>query len=85
MDDISKDYINRINNNNNVTNCGSNTPFWNGFSCIDCKEPNPVFNIATGSCDVCPEGTVYDPANTHQCESAGQLEPYLIDLFNAIF
>jgi hypothetical protein len=67
MEDISKDYINRINNNNNLTNCGSSTPFWNGFTCISCSNPIPVFNIATGKCDVCPDGTIYNSAS-HSCK-----------------
>lgn len=70
MDDVSKDYINRISNNNNVTNCGSNTPFWDGFKCISCSDPTPVFNIATGKCDVCPDGSIYDSA-THSCKEGG--------------
>lgn len=56
MDDLVNDYINRIQNNNNVTNCGDATPFWNGFKCIACDDPKPIFNIAISECVSCLAG-----------------------------
>ncbi len=86
MADISRDYIGRINNNNNVTNCGTFTPFWTGYRCIDCFEPTPVWNMALSQCVACPAGLTYDAA-THTCieEVVRPLEPSLKDLFNAVF
>lgn len=63
MDDLVKDYINRIKNNNNVTNCGDATPFWNGFKCISCNDTKPIFNIATSECVACPVDQVFDPTS----------------------
>lgn len=54
MNDIIKDYTDRINKNNNVTNCGASTPFWNGFKCISCEPTKPVWNMATSECVTCP-------------------------------
>jgi len=70
MDDLVKDYINRIKNNDNVTNCGNDTPFWNGFSCISCNDPKPIFNIATRECVACPTGQVFD-LTTRTCKDSG--------------
>jgi hypothetical protein len=59
MDDLVKDYVNKITVNNNATNCGS-APFWNGFKCIACNDPTPIFNIATRECVACPSGQSFD-------------------------
>jgi hypothetical protein len=66
MDDLVKDYINRINLNNNVTNCGNDTPFWNGFKCIACNDPKPIFNMSSSDCTACPTGKVFD-LDTRTC------------------
>ena len=60
MDNLVKDYINRITVNNNVTNCGENTPFWNGLDCIACNDPKPIFNMSASECTACPTGKVFD-------------------------
>lgn len=70
FNDLIKDYTNRINTYNNVTNCGNDTPFWNGLKCIACSAPNPIFNIATSQCTVCPKGTAYND-KTHTCDPTG--------------
>lgn len=74
-DDLVKDYINRINNNNNVTNCGNDTPFWNGLKCIACNDPTPIFNIATSSCVACPDGKIYDQTS-RTCIDGGKPKTY---------
>lgn len=66
LNDLVKDYIKRATDNDNTTNCGTNTPFWTGDKCVECKDPTPVFNIATAQCTKCPDGTVYD-SKTHAC------------------
>jgi hypothetical protein len=66
MDDLVNDYINRITVNNNVTNCGNDTPFWNGFKCIACNDPKPIFNMSSSDCTACPTGKVFD-LNTRTC------------------
>ena len=60
MDNLVKDYINRITVNNNVTNCGNDTPFWNGVKCIACNDPKPIFNMSSSDCTACPTGKVFD-------------------------
>lgn len=60
VDDVVKDYTDRIKTYDNVTNCGDAAPFWDGAKCISCSDPTPIFNLATSTCDVCPKGTVYD-------------------------
>lgn len=70
MDSLVKDYINRININNNVTNCGNDTPFWNGVKCISCNDPKPIFNIATSECVSCPTGQAFDEV-TRKCAPTG--------------
>ena len=74
MDDMVKDYINRVNANNNITNCGTDTPFWNGVKCIDCKDKTPIFNIATAKCVACPDGQAFDET-TRTC-IAGAAKKY---------
>lgn len=68
MDDLVDDYINRIQNNDNVTSCGDATPFWNGFKCIDCDEPNPIFNMATSECTACPADKPYFNTTAKECQ-----------------
>lgn len=63
MDDLVQNYINGITINNNATNCGNNTPFWNGFKCIACNDPKPIFNIATSECVACPSGQTFDESS----------------------
>lgn len=60
MDALVKDYINRITVNNNVTNCGDATPFWNGFRCITCNDTQPIFNMSSNECTSCPAGKSFD-------------------------
>jgi hypothetical protein len=60
MDNLVNDYINRITVNNNVTNCGEDTPFWNGLDCIACVDPKPIFNMSAGECTACPTGKIFD-------------------------
>jgi hypothetical protein len=68
MDDLVDDYINTIQNNDNVTSCGDATPFWNGFKCIDCDEPNPIFNMATSECTACPADKPYFNTTAKECQ-----------------
>lgn len=70
MKDIVKSYINRVTANSNVTNCGLNTPFWNGLKCISCENKTPVFNMGESKCIACPTRTVYDDA-TKNCLDTG--------------
>jgi hypothetical protein len=70
MDNLVKDYVNRINTNNNVTNCGIDTPFWTGFVCTSCQDPTPVFNITSGKCVACPAGTAFN-AEKRECVATG--------------
>lgn len=98
-EDLVKAYTERITKYNNVTNCGLDTPFWDGLKCISCFPPTPVFNIATSKCEACPAGASYDSIShtciaceignvfnpdTGKCEPIEPLKPALIDLFNAI-
>lgn len=68
--DLVKDYVSRATTNNNVTNCGLNTPFWTGLKCVSCNEPTPVFDIFQAKCVACPAGNVFDPA-TRSCIPSG--------------
>ncbi len=70
MDNLVKDYVNRINTINNVTNCGIDTPFWTGFVCTSCQDPTPVFNITSGKCVACPAGTAFN-AEKRECVATG--------------
>lgn len=36
--------------------CPESAPFFNGNSCINCTEPNPIFNASTRSCTSCQNG-----------------------------
>lgn len=36
FNDLVQDYIQRLNDNDNVTNCGDLTPFFTGSACIAC-------------------------------------------------
>lgn len=60
MDNLINDYINRITVNNNVTNCGNDTPFWNGVKCIACNDPKPIFDMSSRDCTACSTGKVFD-------------------------
>jgi hypothetical protein len=45
MDDVVKEYVDRSIDNQNVTNCPLEAPFYNDTDCIACNETAPYFNI----------------------------------------
>lgn len=57
IDNIVEQYYLRGRLYHNVTNCALETPFFDGTKCISCKDPQPIFNIQTSSCEKCPFDT----------------------------
>ena len=69
-DDIVKLYNKRAEQYDNVTNCPTDKPFFDGKSCIQCPSNSPVFNIETSQCGNCPSGEQVD--NTaKRCTAVG--------------
>lgn len=44
---------------NNVTKCPLETPYVrkSDNQCINCTDPNPIFDLYSGECVACPTGT----------------------------
>lgn len=57
IDDLIEEYYQRSIQYDNITNCPLENPFFDGNSCINCHEPEPIFNILTRNCEACPFDT----------------------------
>lgn len=55
-----------LNTNTQVCECPSSLPYWNGLSCVSCKN-GEVWNAENSECIRCPEGFIFNYA-TGQCE-----------------
>jgi hypothetical protein len=76
MDTLTNKYVQRITDHDNVTNCGTTTPFWDGLQCISCNEPTPIFDISTQKCIACPSGQAYDKVSvSNHIYKCGPLGP----------
>lgn len=60
------EYVDRSQQYNNITNCPLDKPFYDGTGCINCTDPNPIFNMKTRLCTSCPSGQVLD-SNSKVC------------------
>lgn len=45
INDLVNIYIQRSRDYNSITNCPLETPFFNGYECINCVTPTPIFNM----------------------------------------
>ena len=68
INDLVNNYIHRSRDVNSITNCPLETPFFNGYQCINCVDPEPIFNMQTSVCTHCPENTAFDSAK-RSCEA----------------
>ena len=57
IDDLIEEYYQRSIQYDNITNCPLEHPFFDGTACLNCKEPEPIFNILTRNCEACPFDT----------------------------
>lgn len=68
--------------------CPVATPYFDGFRCIACKAPYPLFSMLHKTCAACPSGTTYHP-NSNDCLSTnGGLvasPPNLGKMYSSIF
>jgi hypothetical protein len=46
--------------------CPGATPYFNGTGCINCTDPNIIFNTSSSTCTKCPTGTTFDNS-VHNC------------------
>ena len=70
LDDVVEEYFQRSITYDNVTNCESSKPFFNGQECINCPRESPIFNLYTQECSSCPAGTVYQ-SQVRACVKGG--------------
>ena len=90
---ISKAQYKAINTNLKLTypglkNCPVATPYFDGFKCIACKAPYPLFSMLHKTCAACPAGTTYHPGS-YECLSTGgglvASPPNLGKMYSSIF
>lgn len=74
INDIVNEYVDRSQQFNNITNCPLSNPFYDGTGCINCQDPNPIFNMKTRQCTSCPQGQVID-VNAKVCKKGDQPTP----------
>lgn len=71
-----------------IQNCPLSTPFFDGFKCLSCLPPYPLFSMMHKTCASCPLGTSYNQ-NQQACLSAnGGLvtsPPNLGKMYSSIF
>jgi hypothetical protein len=60
INDIVNQYIARSQQYDNITNCPLTAPFYNGFQCISCTDPFPIFDMKALVCTNCPAGQILD-------------------------
>lgn len=70
MDDLQEEYSERALIFHNITNCPLTTPFFNPRleECIECVEPDNLFNMYTKECDRCDGDQEVDPEKK-KCQS----------------
>lgn len=70
INDLVSQYISNSQQYNNITNCPLETPFFNGYMCINCSYPYTLFNMETRQCYNCPTGTTYNTSSKYCVQSA---------------
>jgi hypothetical protein len=58
--------------------CPVDKPFFDGIACINCTDPQPLFDAASLICTSCPTGTEYN-STTHNCTA----KPAVAKVYNA--
>ena len=53
--------------------CPISHPFYNGTECLDCFDPEPLFDLESGQCTTCPEGQ-YFISDLHVCSGTPEEE-----------
>lgn len=75
VNDVVNKYIATSQQHSNITNCPMETPFFNGYVCINCTEPNNLFNMETRQCTSCPVGTTFNITSRYCVQSATPVIP----------
>jgi hypothetical protein len=65
-----KTYNDARSKNQNLKPCPSDKPYYNGSICIKCTSERPLFNIESGKCLKCHDGTFFDK-NQQACVRDG--------------
>ena len=71
-----------------IKKCPQPTPYFDGYKCISCKAPFPLFSMLHKTCASCPVGTVYHPKSFDCLTIAGALvnsPPNLGKMYSSIF
>ena len=71
-----------------ITNCPAATPYFDGFNCIGCSAPFPLFSMKHKACASCPVGSTYHPTIYTCVYPTGQLPtsaPNIGKMYSSIF
>jgi hypothetical protein len=72
----------------NIQSCPLSAPFFDGYKCIACKNPYPLFSMLHRTCAACPIGTVYSVSSSDCVGVNGGLAtspPNLGKMYSSIF
>ena len=74
--------------NPGIKKCPNPTPYFDGFKCIACHAPYPLFSMLHKTCAVCPVGTLYSHSSFDCLTKNGGLvksPPNLGKMYSSIF